>query len=103
MSDLVLLAQAAQTIISSLPAAEASVVNADVAANALAISAIGKGLAFGIAAGGAGIGIGMVFSSAIQGVARQPEQSGNLKSMMFLGFAVIEALALMGFGVVYML
>ena len=58
---------------------------------------IGRGIAFGVAAGGAGIGIGLVFASAIQGIARQPEQAATLRGLMFLGFALIEALALIGF------
>jgi F-type H+-transporting ATPase subunit c len=61
------------------------------------LAPLAKGIAFGVAAGGAGIGIGMVFSSAIQGIARQPEQAGVLRGLTFLGFAFIEALALIGF------
>ncbi|MCK6488217.1 MAG: ATP synthase F0 subunit C [Planctomycetes bacterium] len=64
---------------------------------AVDLAPLGKGLAFGIAAGGAGIGIGLVFASAIQGIARQPEQAGVLRGLTFLGFAFIEALALIGF------
>jgi F-type H+-transporting ATPase subunit c len=60
-------------------------------------SPIGRGLAFGVAAGGAGVGIGLVFASAIQGIARQPEQAATLRGIMFLGFALIESLALFGF------
>lgn len=59
--------------------------------------AIGKGLVFGLAAVGASIGIGNVFANAIQAMARQPEQAGTTRTTMFLGFALIEALALIGF------
>lgn len=59
--------------------------------------AIGKGLVYGLAAIGAAIGVGNVFSNAIQAMARQPEQAGTTRTTMFLGFALIEALALIGF------
>lgn len=61
------------------------------------LAAIGKGLVFGLAAIGPGIGIGLVFSSAIEAMARQPETAGQTRTTMFLGFALIEALALIGF------
>lgn len=58
---------------------------------------IGQGLVFGLAAIGAAIGIGNVFSNAIQAMARQPETAGTTRTTMFIGFALIEALALIGF------
>ena len=61
------------------------------------LAAIGKGLVFGLAAIGPGIGIGLVFASAIEAMARQPEAAGQTRTTMFLGFALIEALALFGF------
>ena len=61
------------------------------------LTAIGQGLVFGLAAIGPGIGIGLVFSSAIEAMARQPETAGQTRTTMFLGFALIEALALFGF------
>jgi F-type H+-transporting ATPase subunit c len=102
MSDLLTLAQAVAQALPADGAADPAVINAQLA-TAHAISTIGKGLAFGVAAGGAGVGIGLVFSSAIQGVARQPEQANALRGLMFLGFALIEALALIGFVLVFLL
>ncbi len=61
------------------------------------LAALGQGLVYGLAAIGPGIGIGLVFSSAIQAMARQPEMAGQTRTTMFLGFALIEALALFGF------
>jgi F-type H+-transporting ATPase subunit c len=52
---------------------------------------IASGIGVGIAAGGCGIGMGMVFSSALQGIARQPELQGKLQMNMMLCFALIEA------------
>jgi F-type H+-transporting ATPase subunit c len=61
------------------------------------VSAIGQGLVYGLAAIGPGIGIGLVFGNAIQAIARQPEAAGLVRPIMFLGFALAEALALLGF------
>ncbi|MFC0530890.1 ATP synthase F0 subunit C [Phytohabitans kaempferiae] len=53
-------------------------------------------IGYGIAALGPGIGVGLVFASYIQATARQPESAGLTRVYMFMGFAVIEALALLG-------
>jgi len=54
---------------------------------------IGAGLAvIGIA--GAGVGIGIVVNGAVQGMARNPDASGNLLTNMILGIAFAEAQAI---------
>jgi F-type H+-transporting ATPase subunit c len=53
-------------------------------------------VAYGLAAIGPGIGIGLVFGSAIQAMARQPEATGRITQYMWIGFALTEALALIG-------
>lgn len=67
------------------------------AAEAINVAPIGQGLVYGLAAIGPGIGIGLVFGNAIQAIARQPEAAGLVRPIMFLGFALAEALALLGF------
>ena len=67
------------------------------------LEALAHGLVYGLAAIGPGIGIGLVFSSAIQAIARQPEMAGQTRTTMFLGFALIEALALIGFVLAFIL
>ena len=54
-------------------------------------------LGYGLAALGAGVGVGLVFAAYLSGVARQPEARGVLSGIAIFGFAVIEALALLGF------
>jgi F-type H+-transporting ATPase subunit c len=61
------------------------------------LTALAHGLVYGLAAVGPGVGVGLVFSSAIEAMARQPETAGQTRTTMFLGFALIEALALIGF------
>ena len=66
------------------------------AANVSAGKAIAFGLGVGLGAVGAGIGIGNIFGSMIQSVARQPELRGELQGIMWLGFALTEAVVFDG-------
>ncbi len=61
------------------------------------LTALAHGIVYGLAAIGPGVGIGLIFASAIEAMARQPETAGQTRTTMFLGFALIEALALIGF------
>jgi F-type H+-transporting ATPase subunit c len=67
------------------------------------LQALAHGLVYGLAAIGPGIGIGIVFSSAIQADARQPEMAGQTRTTAFIGFALMEALALIGFVLAFIL
>ena len=53
-------------------------------------------IGYGLAAIGQGIGIGILVGKALEGIARQPEATGVLRTNMFLGIAFVEALALIG-------
>ncbi|GAA4211299.1 ATP synthase F0 subunit C [Actinocatenispora rupis] len=64
----------------------------DLAAVTGSLSSIG----YGLAAIGPGIGVGIVFAAYITATARQPESAGLTRTYMFLGFAIVEALALFG-------
>jgi F-type H+-transporting ATPase subunit c len=95
MSDLALIAQTiAQAAIAAEPAAEAA---------ASSLAPVGKGLVYGLAAAGCGVGIGLVAAATLNGIARQPEQKGTLQTLMFLGIGFIEALALFGFALVFVI
>jgi len=52
--------------------------------------AIGAGLCMGIGAIGPAIGEGNAVSRALEGMARQPEAAGDLRSTMILGCAITE-------------
>ena len=54
------------------------------------LAAIGAG----IAVLGAGLGIGIIGGSAIQAVARQPEQVSRIQTFMLLMAALVEGVAL---------
>ncbi|MEU0377913.1 MULTISPECIES: ATP synthase F0 subunit C [Streptomyces] len=60
-------------------------------------------IGYGLAAIGPGIGIGIIFGNGVQAIARQPEAAGIIRQNMLLGFAVVEALALIGFVVPFIL
>ena len=51
---------------------------------------------YGLSAIGGGIGVGLIFAAYMTSVARQPESQRTLQPMLFLGFALVEALAVLG-------
>ena len=51
---------------------------------------------YGLAAVGPGIGLGILIGKTIEGIARQPEVAGQLRTTMFIGVAFVEVLALLG-------
>jgi F-type H+-transporting ATPase subunit c len=53
-------------------------------------------VAYGLAAIGPGVGIGLIFGHATEAMARQPEAAGMIRANMWIGFALAEALALIG-------
>ncbi|WMS31924.1 ATP synthase F0 subunit C [Rothia dentocariosa] len=53
-------------------------------------------IGYGLAAIGGGIGVGLIFAAYMTSVARQPESQRTLQPMLFMGFAVVEALAILG-------
>lgn len=60
-------------------------------------------IGYGLAAIGPGVGIGLIFAAYISGVARQPESRGMLQSIALLGFALAEALAIIGIALAFVL
>lgn len=66
------------------------------------IIAIGAGIAV-LTGLGAGIGIGIATGKATEAVARQPEASGKITTLLLLGCALAEATAIYGFVVALMM
>jgi F-type H+-transporting ATPase subunit c len=56
------------------------------------IAAIGAGLAVI----GAGIGIGQIGGHAMDAIARQPEQTSKIQTVMLIAAALVEGVALFG-------
>lgn len=55
---------------------------------------LAMGLAVGLAAIGPGIGMGTAVAAAIDGMVRQPESEGKVRTTLFIGLAFMEALAI---------
>jgi F-type H+-transporting ATPase subunit c len=64
---------------------------------------LGAGLAMGLGAIGPGIGLGIFIGKALEAMARQPEASGEVRTNMFIGIGVTEAVALYAFVVALIL
>lgn len=59
-----------------------------------ALGKLGAGIGAGLAAIGAGIGIGKIGQGAMEGIARQPEASGDIRTTMIIAAALVEGVAL---------
>ena len=60
-------------------------------------------IGYGLATIGPGIGVAMVFAAVINGTARQPEARGAMMGTAWIGFAVVEALAIIGIALAFVL
>ena len=70
---------------------------------ATGLALFGAGLAAGFAAIGTGIGNGLVISKTLESLARQPELSGQLRTTMFIGVGLIEAVPIIAVVISFML
>lgn len=66
----------------------------DVAAAAPSLTAVGAAIAIGFAALGGAIGMGMAIAKAMDGIARQPEADGKIRSVLMLGLVFIETVVI---------
>lgn len=62
----------------------------------LGLIAIGAGIAV-LTGLGAGLGMGIATGKAVEAVARQPEASGKINTLLLLGMALTESTAIYGF------
>ncbi|MDR0847470.1 MAG: ATP synthase F0 subunit C [Propionibacteriaceae bacterium] len=53
-------------------------------------------IGYALATIGPALGVAWIFASVINGTARQPEAKGAMMGTAWIGFAVVEALALFG-------
>lgn len=67
------------------------------------IGLLGAGLAIGLGALGPGIGIGLLVSKSVEGMARQPEAAGLIRTAMFIGLAFAEAISLYALVIAFIL
>ena len=69
---------------------EPAAVAESLADNTVGLKSIAVALAIGIAAGGGGIGMGLATAKSAEGISRQPEAEGKIRTMMMLGLVFIE-------------
>ncbi|MGV8847174.1 ATP synthase F0 subunit C [Tessaracoccus sp.] len=60
-------------------------------------------LGYAIATIAPAMGVAWIFASVINGTARQPEARGAMMSTAFIGFAVVEALAIIAIALAFVL
>jgi F-type H+-transporting ATPase subunit c len=70
---------------------------------ALSGAHLSAGLGAGLAVVGAGIGLGKIASSANEGIARQPEASGDIRGGSLILAAMLEGVALFGVAITLIL
>ncbi len=64
---------------------------------------LGAGLGAGLIALGTGIGIGRLAGPAMEGTARQPEATDDIRQSMIIAAALIEGVALFGLVITFLL
>ena len=70
---------------------------------AQAIKFLGAGIAIGAGAIGPGIGVGLVVMGALQAIGRNPDAQGQLQTVMFIGIAFAEAIAIYALVIAFIL
>ena len=78
----------------SMPAFAESMVETTASAGSSAYYAIAAGFAIGLAALGGAFGQGKIGSSAMEGIARNPQAQGNMFVSMIIGLVLIESLVI---------
>ena len=58
--------------------------------NVLGSKAMAAAICVGLAAGAGAIGMGLAVAKSVEGVARQPEAEGKIRTMLMLGLVFIE-------------
>ena len=58
--------------------------------NTIGFKAIAAGVAVGLAAAGGAVAMGMATSKASEGISRQPEAEGKIRTTLMLGLVFIE-------------
>ncbi len=58
--------------------------------NSTGSKAIAAGIAIGLAAGAGAIGMGMAIAKSVEGISRQPEAEGKIRTSLMLGLVFVE-------------
>jgi F-type H+-transporting ATPase subunit c len=66
----------------------------EAADDATGAKAVAAAVAIGLAALGGAIGMGMLVSKSTEGIARQPEAEGKIRTTMIMGLAFVETVVI---------
>lgn len=58
--------------------------------NSTGAKALAAAIAVGLAAAGGAIGMGLGISKSVEGISRQPEAEGNIRTTLMLGLVFVE-------------
>ena len=58
--------------------------------NSLGLKAVAAGIAVGLAAAGGAVGMGLATAKSAEGISRQPEAEGKIRTSLMLGLVFIE-------------
>jgi F-type H+-transporting ATPase subunit c len=86
-----------------LPSVAFAADEAAVAVGSGGLGALAAGLVVGIAAFGCGMGQGRLADSALSGMARNPQASGDIRTSMMIALAFPESLVLFCFAIAFLI
>lgn len=70
--------------------AGASAITAAADATASSGKAMAAGIAIGLAAAGGAVGMGLAIAKSVDGISRQPEAEGKIRTTLMLGLVFVE-------------
>jgi len=91
----------AATVAMFLFSGAAFAADGDASAGGHGLDYLAAGLAIGMAAIGCGLGQGRIAGSALEGMARNPQASGDIRTSMMIALAFPESLVLFSFAVAF--
>ena len=71
--------------------------------DSVSLAWLAAGIGAGLAVIGAGLGIGRIGGQAMEGIARQPEAGGDIRTAMIISAALIEGAAFFGLVICFLL
>ncbi len=71
--------------------------------DSVSLAWLAAGIGAGLAVIGAGLGIGRIGGQAMEGIARQPEAGGDIRTAMIISAALIEGVAFFGLVICFLL
>ena len=80
----------AMPALAAAPDADPAKEAAESAGGSLGLKAIAAGIAVGIAAAGGAVGMGLATAKSAEGISRQPEAEGKIRTTLMLGLVFIE-------------